>query len=203
MQLDELSHFFFAPRPVVADSKLQSLGVSSSLGGLSSLELEDIVPLVNSAASQLAPEQILQKRRGRDSSLLSTEELTSEDRKHLRRARKEAGRRGDKDRAASDSEDGADTKASRKRKLVKADRVLDQELARDKRVSLSGASMKNSGGGNDEDSTAYSKSAAFFTKLQHNAQAEISNGKDKKLAGSFSGKGSNAGTTNNGRSYKL
>ncbi len=200
MQLDELSHFFFAPRPVVADTKLQSLGAAPLL---SSLEMEDIVPLVNSSASQLAPEQVQQKRRGRDSSLLSAEELTSEDRKRLRRARKEVGRKAGQSGAGSDSEDGGDTKAGRKRKLGKADRALDQELARDKRVTLSGGAPGKSSdsGRNDEDNTAYSKSAAFFAKLQNSAQAEIS-GKGRDLART-SKKGSNIVSSANGRSYKL
>ncbi len=55
MQLDGLSHFYFTPRPVVADASISSLGAKAAL---SSLEMEDIAPLVQSAASQLAPEEV-------------------------------------------------------------------------------------------------------------------------------------------------
>ena len=57
-QLDALSHFHFSPRPVVADTKLQTLLPTAST--ISSLLLEDITPVTAHAvsSSQLAPEQV-------------------------------------------------------------------------------------------------------------------------------------------------
>ena len=187
MQLDGLSHFFFTPRPVVAEGKITSL----STVALPSLALEDIVPTVQSSASQLAPEQVTEKRKGRDASLLSKEELTSDDRKRLRRARKAAGTTHEEE---ADDNEPAGRKKKMQQQRAKEDKSLDEELRRDKRVVLSGKDTH--GGSANDDGQSFSKSASFFSKLQENAQAEISgslknkNKKDKKnvVANSSGGK---------------
>jgi U3 small nucleolar RNA-associated protein MPP10 len=175
MQLDGLSHFYFTPRAVVADAAITTLATKTAL---SSLELEDILPGMESSASQFAPGQVLEKRKGRDASLMSKEELTSDDRKRLRRARKNA--RSDSEDSDAEQKGG---KAGRKQQRAKDDKHLDDELRRDKRVTLNGKSSKHGGGtnGDENQNGEYSKSASFFEKLQQNAQSEISGvGKGEK-----------------------
>jgi hypothetical protein len=101
-QLDALSHFHFTPRPIVADTKLKSLQPSAS--AVASLMLEDITPVtvLGGNASQSAPEQVLEKKRGKEGSLMADVELTSEDKKRKRRASK-AANKAKKQRTADDA----------------------------------------------------------------------------------------------------
>ncbi len=137
-----------------------------------------------------------EKRRGRDGALLSKEELTSDDRKRLRRARKAAGKN-----LPSDEESGDDAKAKRQRR-AKEDKSLDEELRRDKRVTLQ---QRGGGSGQRHDSEhpeggseAFAKSASFFSRLQQNAKAEISGAGAAKEK-----KSKKSAVHSNGGNYKL
>lgn len=145
MRLDELSHFFFAPRPVTAEINVKAF---APIATLPSIQLEEVVPLVGSSASQSAPEEVLTKKRGRQG-----EDMTKADKKRLRKLRGKV----------SDADDG-DKKGRKKRSGDDSD----NEAINDRRVT----SGKQSGSG--VDSGSFSKSAAFFANLQSHAQAEIS-----------------------------
>lgn len=54
-QLDGLSHFHFAPKPVVLEPRVQGLGPEKALPSLS---LEDLIPTTENSATVLAPEEV-------------------------------------------------------------------------------------------------------------------------------------------------
>ena len=87
MKLDELSHFFYSPRPVTAEV---TLNTSAPIASLPSINLEEVVPLVNSTANQNAPEEVMEKKRGR-----TGEDLTKTDKKKLRKLRSDDNKGGD------------------------------------------------------------------------------------------------------------
>jgi hypothetical protein len=189
-QLDALSHFHFTPRPIVADTKLKSLQPSAS--AVASLMLEDITPVtvLGGNASQSAPEQVLEKKRGKEGSLMADVELTSEDKKRKRRASK-AANKAKKQRTADEAmfTAGSATTASPAQAAAKAreeNRALDEELRRDSRVTLAGASGAAAGGkkkpaastsgaaaGAGASTASYAKSASFFLKLQQETSDKI------------------------------
>jgi len=77
VQLDALSNFHFAPKPAQPEVKI--------ITNTPSLEMEEVLPITMTDASQLAPEEILEKKKGE---LVGEEERTDEDRKRDRRQKK-------------------------------------------------------------------------------------------------------------------
>ncbi|KAJ1827567.1 U3 snoRNP protein, partial [Coemansia sp. RSA 2599] len=83
-QLDALSNFHFAPRPVAADIEIRTSAPA--------LQMEEKLPVTMTTAEQLAPEEIYEKnqgRNGRTGDLMGETELTREDRKRRRQRKKE------------------------------------------------------------------------------------------------------------------
>eukprot|EP00252_Welwitschia_mirabilis_P013251 TRINITY_DN29206_c0_g1_i1.p1 TRINITY_DN29206_c0_g1~~TRINITY_DN29206_c0_g1_i1.p1 ORF type:complete len:594 (-),score=170.04 TRINITY_DN29206_c0_g1_i1:407-2188(-) len=76
IKLDALSHYHFAPKPVIEDMSIQA--------NVPALAMEEVVPLAVSDASMLAPEEIYAGK----GVVKAPEELTREDRKRLRAKRK-------------------------------------------------------------------------------------------------------------------
>ena len=153
-----------------------------SSSGLPSISLEDILPMAESFSSTAAPNEVQEKKRGREAALMSEAELTSEDRKRRRQASKSVRR---KQRHAEESDEKAAAQAGNSSKRYET-KKLDEALRADKRVVESARE--------DPDQATYSKSAAFFAQLQRQAQDEIG-GKGasrrerpslKPAAGSFS-----------------
>lgn len=189
-ELDALSHFHFTPRPVVPDSKIRTLQPSTS--ALSSLQLEDITPLTSAQAStsQLAPEQVFEKKHGKQASLMAEEEMTSDDRKRARRASKAANKakkaRTEDEKLLAGAQEGP---GSAREKVREENKAIDEELKRDSRVLLttpgpSGTSNKKAKTATvAQDTTSYSKSSSFFSRLQQETSDQI-----KKKSSSKSGK---------------
>lgn len=149
-QLDGLSHFHFAPKPDVGELGVKSLPVSA-------ISLEDILPTaqgVGTFTSSLAPEQVHQKKRGRDAAFLSSTEADRDDKQRLRRAKKSVRNR------------------NRKAEMAQPGQAEKLAFKNDKRVVVS----KDS-----ENSKSFAKSAVFFSELQKNIHAENAN-KNKKNA---------------------
>ncbi|KAL2607436.1 hypothetical protein R1flu_026009 [Riccia fluitans] len=82
-RLDALSHFSFAPKPVIED-----MGVRADVPALA---MEEVAPLLVSEASLLAPEEVFKGEDG----LKGEAELSPEERKR-RRAQKKRKRKGEK-----------------------------------------------------------------------------------------------------------
>ena len=177
-QLDTLSHFHYTPRPVVPDASISTAAVPS-------ISLEDIIPSTVSGAQAMAPEEVHQKKRGREAALLSEAELTSEDRKRLRRASKSTRRKQLR------SENQQNEAASRVGKASKKfeDKKLDAALRSDSRV-IDGAGAEGTG-------QKFSKSAAFFGNMQKQAQSNIS--ETKKAAAKKNQKAGGKGPTTSAR----
>lgn len=102
-QLDGLSHFYFSPKPEVQELSVKPMAVAS-------ISLEDVLPgtSVGPHNSTLAPEQIYEKKRGRDAAFLSINEADRDDRQRLRRAKKAARNRSRKIDAPGDLRDSKD-----------------------------------------------------------------------------------------------
>ncbi|CAM6051475.1 unnamed protein product [Sphagnum compactum] len=83
LKLDALSHFHFAPKPVVEEMEIRS--------DVPALAMEEVAPMAVSVASMLAPEEVY-KGSGK---LVGESELTPDDRKR-RRAQKKRSRKGAK-----------------------------------------------------------------------------------------------------------
>lgn len=178
--MDALSHFHFTPRPVVADSKIRTLQPSTS--ALSSLQLEDVTPLTSAQAttSQLAPEQVHEKKHGKQASLMAEEEMTSDDRKRARRASKAANKAKKVHEADEKMHTGAkEGPGSARDKIREENKTIDEELKRDSRVLLTtpgpagSSSNKKAKTAPSQDTTSYSKSASFFSRLQQETSDQI------------------------------
>jgi U3 small nucleolar RNA-associated protein MPP10 len=167
--LDALAHFHYTPKPVVAEASLSTVQQH-----LPALALEDVTPMTEGYAGNLAPEEVHGKKRGRDAALMADAELTSDDRKRLRNASKATRRKERKAQGYLDSVQAAHGKGSTKYEAQKTEQIL----RNDRRV-VSGVAA---------DENQYAKSGQFFEKLQSQAQAEIAAGralkKKKKDAGS-------------------
>lgn len=150
MRLDELSHFFYSPRPVTAEINVHS---SAPIAALPSIQLEEVVPLVGSTASQSAPEEVMAKKRGRQG-----EDMTKADKKRLRKLRGKTVENKDGNKKGGRGGDS------------------DDEPINDRRV-ISGREAATGG-----DSGSFAKSASFFANLQSHAQAEISGIKNAAAA---------------------
>lgn len=59
-ELDALSHFHFSPHPGLSDGRVETLGVDglNSKINLSSVRLEEVLPMSESASTALAPEEV-------------------------------------------------------------------------------------------------------------------------------------------------
>jgi U3 small nucleolar ribonucleoprotein component len=140
--LDGLSHFYFAPKPEVQEFAVKPMAVAS-------ISLEDILPTTRTAStlsSSLAPEQIHEKKRGRDAAFLSSGEADRDDRQRLRRAKKAVR---NKSRKAEALERGVDPS---------------QPAKKDKRVVVAAENAN---------SKSYSKSAKFFSEMQKTVSADL------------------------------
>ncbi|KAJ2706166.1 U3 snoRNP protein [Coemansia sp. IMI 203386] len=94
-QLDALSNFHFAPRPVTADIEIRTSAPA--------LQMEEKLPVTMTTAEQLAPEEIYEKnqgRNGRTGDLMGETELTREERKRRRQRKKEVNKKKNAEIAA-------------------------------------------------------------------------------------------------------
>lgn len=104
--------------------------------------------------------QLLEKKRGKKVTLLTSEELTSEDRKKLRRHNKAV-------RKAKKVAEQGDVRNIRR----EADKKLNEELKADKRVVFAGGDSKDNK--SHKDSNQFGKSSVFFSKLQEEAKQQV------------------------------
>ena len=174
--MDALSHFFYQPKPITSDVKITTLQTST---GVSSISLEDIVPVIESNAVQYAPEEVYNKKHGREARQISTEEMTSEDKKRLRKAYKATNKKA-KNMEAREDKLVAKMNPGMGNKFEKQ-KTMDI-IRNDKRVTLSSKSQdvnykskkRNSGGVEKETSDSKdTTSSALFKQLQSEAQHTI------------------------------
>ncbi|KAJ1935622.1 U3 snoRNP protein [Linderina macrospora] len=83
VQLDAMSHFHFAPKPLSTEIEIRSSAPA--------LDMEEKLPVNVSTAQQLAPEEVYEKdkgRNGRTGDLVGNSEMTREERKRRRNHKK-------------------------------------------------------------------------------------------------------------------
>lgn len=125
---------------------------------LPAVEMEDITPFsVNTAATIGAPEQLMEKKRGKKITMLTSAELTREDRRKLRKHKKEENKLKKKEQ---------DKDSSIQNLRRKADEKLNSELKSDKRVIMTSSNGKST-------PSSFTKSSNFFSKLQEDATKNI------------------------------
>lgn len=153
-QLDSLTHFHYTPKPIIVEAS-----VTASL--LPSIQFEDVGLSSESNAQSAAPAEIYLKKKGRDASLLSSAEMTSDDKKRLRHAIKEKNKNEKK-------------KISDEHTLDKdrnSDKTLTKFMNNDKRIIQGKVSSEDN---------KYSNSTNFFDKLEHDIHDNIVDTKKNK-----------------------
>ncbi len=169
-ELDALSHFFYAPIPDMEEAKITTSNIP-----VSSLSMEDVLPTSESygASSAHAPEEIMDKKRGRNAALIGDEERNSDDKKRLRRASKAVNKKKKQDNAEKDQITAKiDPYGNVARKLQEQKEMDD--VAMDKRVTVASS---------DSGNHLKSSSSAFFSRMQENVREEIKSSMEKKKKG--------------------
>lgn len=212
--LDSLSNFYFTPKPVAVE------GAVTTSPAVPTILLEDIAPYRphnNHSTDTQGPEQIYNKKRGREGELMNMtidkKELTQEERKRLRRARKEHRHQENLTQKAKDQLIIKGNKNTKEYQNLQNEKT-NQILHLDKRVTVGKHSNKNS----QQDGGVGSSggSTHFFEKLQSQVADDIER-KSKSLknkqassssssnnAADFGGSSSSKSTGNSsGNTYKL
>ena len=89
-----MSNYHFTPKPVVDDIQIKS--------NVSSIQMEEVLPMGVSVQSRLAPEEVFKKKRGREGVLIGEDELNKDERARKRRAKKTARRKARKAQKADE-----------------------------------------------------------------------------------------------------
>lgn len=123
--------------------------------------MEEVLPLAISTADTQAPEEVHDKKKGRDGILREDAEMSQEDRQRLRRSKKAARRKARRQAAATEKlvaklNPGLGNKYSREK--MKAE-------IRDSGKVVQGR-VETSAGGSTAGKKAYSTSSKFFSALQ-------------------------------------
>jgi hypothetical protein len=123
------------------------------------------------------------KKRGKDASLKAEAELTSEDKKRIRRASKSANKvkklqeKNELVVALNTQPKSAAEEASiAKKRRIEDEKALDKQLQGDSRVQLSAVGnkkSKQSSGDGKDNNRSFSKSASFFSRLQQDTADQI------------------------------
>lgn len=172
-ELDGLSHFYFTPKPISIEGEI------STAAAVPAILLEDIAPyrshVGHQSNSTMEPELVYEKKRGRDGALAgyADKEITQDDRKRLRRVRKEAHKKkavDDKNRDRTTAQTDPDSAEYRALQNKKTNDIL----SADKRV-IDGK-ISGSGKSGDKKDKSYAKSTDFFSTLQQQVSLEIQGG---------------------------
>lgn len=172
-ELNALSHFHFTPMPIEKEDELSIKPVAAQ----AALQLEDVLPTSESLGTQYAPEELMEKLKGKRASLMSKEEQTRDDKRRLRRAAKSSSK------TRKDREEATTGKRSRD-----GDKQVYEDLKRDKRVTMHDESSGGMGGEGQEGS--YSKSTTFFSNMQRQVSNEVGNTAKAIASEKSKGKGS-------------
>ena len=164
-QLDSLTNFHFTPKPKFNEMEVRK--------NVSSIQMEEIIPMGISTDVAAAPEEIMRKRKGRQGVLIGEEESTPEERQRARRAKKTARRKNRRAKLA-------DEKA-----VARANPGMGNKYAMKKALEgLSQARNVTQANNVDED-VKWTKSSDVFKKLQDEVRSGIKGerGGDAKAAG--------------------
>lgn len=154
-KLDALSNYQFTPKPIVKELQVKP--------SVPAIAMEEVVPMSVSDANLKAPEEIYEKKRKRGEKVLqSKDEMSQNERKALRNAKKQSRRKEKRQRDADE------------RLVAKLNPGLGNKYEK-KKLMESLASAKNVTTGKEiEGSTKqFSNSKEFFSRLQDEVQSEI------------------------------
>ncbi|KAI9911765.1 hypothetical protein PsorP6_009095 [Peronosclerospora sorghi] len=162
-KLDALSNYHFTPKPAVKELQVKP--------AVPAIAMEEVLPMSVSDANLKAPEEIYGKKRKRGEAVLqSKDEMTQNERKALRNAKKNARRKEKRQRAFDERlvaklNPGLGNKYEKKKML--------ESLARAKNVTT-GKPIEGS-------SKQFAHSKEFFSRLQQDeAQEKIRSGSTSK-----------------------
>lgn len=149
-------HFVFQPKP---DIKI--------ITNTPSLQMEEVTPITMTSASQMAPEEIFEKKKGER---VGEGEKSTEDRKRERRQKKIKKKFASKEKEKKESLKAKSTGKSSKKKAV-------EQLKKGMRNTL--VSEQNKNGGEVAGGKSFTSSTNFFNKLQDEVTKKISDHKAK------------------------
>lgn len=168
IKLDALSNFHFAPKPVIPE-----LEISSKTPAIS---MEEIIPIGVSTSTQCAPEEVFDKKKGREGLVRGKTELSREDKKRARQSKKTA-RRKKRRRAEADARTVSRINPGLGNKY--AQRRMREDLMADKNVHVG----KKAG-----DKMKLTKSSQFFRQMQTTVRNDKLNKDGKDSRGSVYGR---------------
>ncbi|KAL7539195.1 hypothetical protein ACHAXR_009078 [Thalassiosira sp. AJA248-18] len=189
-QLDALSNYHFAPRPVADEANVQNRE------DVPAIAMEEVLPLHVSQSRGKAPEEVYGAGKGRKSVLKGESELDQAERKRLRSAKKSARRKERKQKHADEKlisklQPGLGLNNPYEKRKLREE--LQEARASGKVVVAS----ENKGLYNDEAAAEkeYQTSTKFFAKMQENVDSMVHGDGDdgrakKKRKGLESGHGS-------------
>ena len=157
-KLDAMSNYHFTPKPVVDDIQIKS--------NVSSIQMEEVLPMGVSMQSRLAPEEVFKKKRGREGVLIGEDELNKDERARKRRAKKTARRKARKAQKA-------DEKA-----IARINPGMGNKHAHKKMLETL-ASARNVTEGKSSNKVNYTKSSEFFNELTKDVSMISSSIRDK------------------------
>ncbi|CAI5717551.1 unnamed protein product [Peronospora destructor] len=151
-KLDALSNYHFTPKPAV-----QELQVKPAVPAIA---MEEVVPISVSDANLKAPEEVYEKKRKRGKAVLqSKEEMTQNERKALRNAKKHARRKEKRQRECDE------------RLVAKLNPGLGNKYEKKKMLeSIAGTKNITTGKQIEGSSKQFSNSKEFFSRLQDEVQ---------------------------------
>ena len=158
VKLDTLTHYHYTPKPVNADVKI--------VRNLPTLSMEEVAPTAMSDANLLAPQEIVDKKRGED---IGASERTETDKKRDRRLKKSKQRKVEKAKRQKEKlvdklNPGLGNKHSKKA-------VMKQIEQAEKEGKVKTIKDKNK---------AVKSSTAFFNQLQNEAMSVVGDAKKSK-----------------------
>ncbi len=152
-QLDTLSNFYFTPKPSLKRNKDEESGDLRVEKNISSINMEEVIPVAVSASSLKAPEEIQAKQKGLGK---SENELSQDERKRLRRQKKDEKKK----------KQFVNLVENKTVKKFEKKRGREQEYKKSK--------------SNDQDKTNWTSSGQFFQKMQSNAISDSTAASSKK-----------------------
>jgi len=163
-KLDSLTHFHFTP-------KAQGHADIKIIKNTATLSMEEVAPVAMSDATLLAPQEIIDRKRGED--IGSSERIDTDkkrDRRHKKELQKKRKREAEKrEKEVAKLNPGLGNKYSKAKALKvleNAEKQANGKLKRIKEDSMKGKSVKSS--------------TAFFNQLQNDALSTVNEAKVKK-----------------------
>ena len=157
-QLDALSNYHFAPRPVADEAEIRTVATPA-------IAMEEALPLHVSDARGVAPEEVYAAKQGRGSVIRGESEMDQTERKRLRNAKKAARRKARKAKLADEK------LISRLQPGLGLNNPYEKRKLREE-LQMARASGKVTEGEIDANKD-YATSTKFFQRMQENVAMEV------------------------------